>query len=200
MKRRDSMKEVMNYKQKQLVTAHLSLVPRMVRSLTRSFTHLSQDEFDELTQTGYLALCNAAMKCSSTQPFPPYARAAIRNAIYDYWRGCGKRKNAFCSLDALLTAEDGSTYEPEFMLQKTDTLSPEQAVLLEESVSYLKRLECAGSNHLKKGIVSLRLQQSGYTSAEVAKIYGVPSNHVRAWQSKARKQLRQDQELYALLA
>ena len=46
------MKEVMNYKQKQLVTAHLSLVPRMVRSLTRSFTHLSQDEFDELTQTG----------------------------------------------------------------------------------------------------------------------------------------------------
>ena len=86
------------------------------------------------------------------------------------------------------------------MLQKTDTLSPEQAVLLEESASYLKRLESAGSNHLKKGIVSLRLQQSGYTSAEVAKIYGVSSNHVRAWQSKARKQLRQDQELYALLA
>ena len=194
------MKEVMNYKQKQLVTAHLSLVPRMVRSLTRSFTYLSQDEFDELTQTGYLALCNAAMKCSPAQPFPPYARAAIRNAIYDYWRDCGKRKNAFCSLDALLTAEDGSTYEPEFMLQKTDTLSPEQAVLSKESVSYLKRLECTGSNHLKKGIVSLRLQQSGYTSAEVAKIYGVSSNHVRAWQSKARKQLRQDQELYALLA
>lgn len=194
------MNEVMNYKQKQLVTAHLSLVPRMVRSLTRSFSHLSQDEFDELTQTGYLALCNAAMKCSPTQPFPPYARAAIRNAIYDYWRDCGKRKNAFCSLDALLTAEDGSTYEPEFMLQKADTLSPEQAVLSEESASYLKRLECAGSNHLKKGIVSLRLQQNGYTSAEVAKIYGVPSNHVRAWQSKARKQLRQDQELYALLA
>ena len=58
------MKEVMNYKQKQLVTAHLSLVPRMVRSLTRSFTYLSQDEFDELTQTGYLALCNAAMNAA----------------------------------------------------------------------------------------------------------------------------------------
>ena len=194
------MNEVMNYKQKQLVTAHLSLVPRMVRSLTQSFSHLSQDEFDELTQIGYLALCNAAMKYSPAQPFPPYARAAIRNAIYDYWRACGKRKNAFCSLDALLTAEDGSTYEPEFMLQKTDALSPEQAVLSKESASYLKRLECTGSNHLKKGIVSLRLQQNGYTSAEVAKIYGVPSNHVRAWQSKARKQLRQDQELYALLA
>ncbi len=194
------MNEVMNDEQKQLVTAYLSLVPRMIRSLTRSFTHLSRDEFDELTQTGYLALCNAAMKCSPAQPFLPYARAAIRNAIYDYWRDCGKRKNAFCSLDAILTSEDGSTYEPEFMLLKADTLSPEQAVLSKESSSYLKRLECAGSNYLKKGIISLRLQQSRYTSAEAAKIYGVPSNHVRAWQSKARKHLREDQELYALLA
>ena len=194
------MDGIMSYEQKQLVTTHLSLVPRMVRALTRSFSHLSQDEFDELTQTGYLALCNAAMKCSPTQPFPPYARAAIRNAIYDYWRDCGKRKSAFCSLDAILTAKDGGTYEPDFMLCKTDALSPEQAVLLKESDSYLKRLECAGSNHLKKGIISLRLQQNGYTSAEVAKLYNVPSNHVRAWQSKARKQLREDQELYALLA
>ncbi|MEY8414289.1 sigma-70 family RNA polymerase sigma factor [Lachnospiraceae bacterium 62-26] len=194
------MNEVMNDEQKQLVTAYLSLVPRMIRSLTQSFTHLSRDEFDELTQTGYLALCNAAMKCSPAQPFLPYARAAIRNAIYDYWRDCGKRKNAFCSLDAILTSEDGSTYEPEFMLLKADTLSPEQAVLSKESSSYLKRLECAGSNYLKKGIISLRLQQSRYTSAEAAKIYGVPSNHVRAWQSKARKHLREDQELYALLA
>ena len=194
------MDGIMSYEQKQLVTTHLSLVPRMVRALTRSFTNLSQDEFDELTQTGYLALCNAAIKCSPTQPFQPYARAAIRNAIYDYWRDCGKRKNAFCSLDAILTAEDGSTYEPEFMLYKTDALSPEQAVLSKESASYLKRLECTGSKHLKKGIISLRLQQNGYTSTEVAKLYNVPSNHVRAWQSKARKQLREDQELYALLA
>ena len=194
------MDGIMSYEQKQLVTTHLSLVPRMVRALTRSFSHLSQDEFDELTQTGYLALCNAAMKCSPSQPFPPYARTAIRNAIYDYWRDCGERKNTFYSLDTLLTAEDGSTYESEFMLHKSDSLTPEQAVLLKESLAYLERLECAGSDHLKKGIVSLRLQQSGYTSTEVAKLYNVPSNHVRAWQSKARKRLREDQELYALLA
>ena len=43
------MNGIMSYEQKQLVTAHLSLVPRMVRALTRSFTNLSHDEFDELT-------------------------------------------------------------------------------------------------------------------------------------------------------
>lgn len=194
------MNGIMNYEQKQLVTTHLSLVPRMVHALTRSYSHLSQEEFEELTQTGYLALCSAAMKWNPTQPFPPYARAAIRNAIYDYWRDYGKRKNIFCSLDALLTAEDGSPYEPEFALHTKKTVSPEQAVILGESASYLKALEDTGNTPMKKGIASLRLQQKGYTSTEVAKIYGVSSNHVRAWQSKARKQLRQNQELYALLA
>lgn len=194
------MSETMSTEQKQLVNAHLNLVPQMVRSLTRSFSYLSRDEFDELTQTGYLALCNAAVKCNPTQPFPPYARAAIRNAIYDYWRDCGKQKNVFCSLDALLTAEDGSAYEQVFFIREADVPSPERTLLSKESASYLDELEHTGSKHIRKGIASLRLQQSGYTSAEVAKIYGVPSNHVRAWQSKARKQLRQDQELYALLA
>ena len=73
------------------------------------------------------------------------------------------------------------------MLHKSDTLTTEQAVLIKESLAYLERLECAGSDHLKKGIVSLRLQQSGYTSTKVAKLYNVPSNHVRAWQSKAKQ-------------
>lgn len=56
------MNGIMSNEQKQLVAAHLSLVPRMVRALTRSFTNLPKDEFDDLTQTGYLALCNAAVK------------------------------------------------------------------------------------------------------------------------------------------
>lgn len=194
------MNGIMTYEQKQLVKQHLDLVPRMVCALTRGYSHLSQDEFDELRQTGYLALCNAAMKYNPAQPFLPYARTAIRNAVYDYWRDCGKRKEVFCSLDALLTMEDGGQYEQEFAFHKAQSITPEQAVISMESASYLKKLEYTGGSHLKKGIASLRLQQGGYTSAEVAEIYGVPSNHVRAWQSKARKHLKQDSELYALLA
>ena len=45
----------------------------------------------------------------------------------------------------------------------------------------------------------LYLQQQGYTSFDLAKHYQVPANRVRAWQSKARKLLQQDDALYALL-
>lgn len=194
------MNGIMNEEQKQLVKKHLDLVPRMVRALTRNYSHLPRDEFEELTQTGYLALCHAAIKRDPMQPFLPYAKTAIRNAIYDYWRDSGKRKVTFCSLDALLTTEDQNPYDSGFVIQKADTFSPEQAMLSKASITYLKELEHTSRNSIKKGIASLRLQQNGYTSAEVARIYGVSSNHVRAWQSKARKQLRQDQELHALLA
>lgn len=194
------MSETMNQKQKQLVKEHLDLVPRMVRALTRSYSHLSKDEYEELTQTGYLALCHAAVKCNPAKAFAPYAKTAIRNAVYDYWRDSGKRKNAFCSLDALLTTEDGEPYEPLFTLLKGNTSSPEQTMLSQASGIYLEELERTSSNPVRKGIASLRLQQSGYTSTELAAIYGVSPNHVRAWQSRARKQLKQDHELYALLA
>ncbi len=194
------MSGIMNEEQRQLVKKHLDLVPRMVRTLTRNYSHLPRDEFEELTQTGYLALCHAAIKRDPLQPFPPYAKTAIRNAIYDYWRDCGKRKSAFCSLDALLATEDQNPYGAGLAIQKMDAFSPEQTMLYKASVTYLKELEHKSCSSVKKGIASLRLQQNGYTSTDLARIYGVSSNHVRAWQSKARKQLKQDQELYALLA
>ena len=55
------------------------------------------------------------------------------------------------------------------------------------------------SSTIQKGIVALYLQQQGYTSFDLAKHYQVPANRVRAWQSKARKLLQQDDALYALL-
>lgn len=194
------MDKALNHEQIQLVKNHLHLVPQMVHALTRCYSHLSREESEELIQTGYLALCNAAVKYNPETPFPPYARAAIRNSIYDYWRDCRKRKVTFCSLEALLTDEDGGAYEPDFPLPGNRNISPEQAILSNAPISYLQELEQKNSTYLQKGIASLRLQQIGYTSDELAKIYGVPSNRVRAWQSKARKLLKQDQELYALLA
>ena len=126
------MKEVMNYKQKQLVTAHLSLVPRMVRSLTRSFTYLSQDEFDELTQTGYLALCNAAMKCSPAQPFPPYATEkgncltpSPAKRIYQ----CGGGKNLRCFVQPC----------PGMAEQSKETVETGSGIICAFSVAHQKR-------------------------------------------------------------
>lgn len=191
---------MMSLLEKELVEEHLELVPRMVEALTHSCSRLSCDEKDELMQTGYLALCRAAMQFDWRRPFISYARASIRNAIYDYWRSAKEQKERFCSLDTLMTTEDGDTYEQAFPSLTSITPSTEQLAMGKLSYEYLQRLENTSAGVIKKGITSLRLQQHGYTSADLATIYHVPSNRVRAWQSKARKVLKEDQELYALLA
>lgn len=181
-----------------LIVEHLELVPKIVRSLTFSYSRLPVQEYEELTQIGYLALCQAASGYDWERPFAPYARTAIRNAIYDYWRDCARQKNLFCSLDAIQADENGDASELPF--PDKEEYSPESQILQKESAAYLSQLENRSRGMIQKGIASLRLQQSGYTSAELGRLYQVPPNRVRAWQSKAKKLLRQDQELYALLA
>lgn len=68
--------------EKQLAEDHLDLVPLMVSALTRSCPNLPCDESEELTQVGYLALCRAAMNYDHNRPFEPYAKTAIRHAIF----------------------------------------------------------------------------------------------------------------------
>ncbi len=187
----------MNATEKLLVEDYLHLVPTMVNALTRSYAQITSDEGDELKQIGYLALCEAAKKYDGERPFKPYANAAIRNAIYDYWRDCGNFKNIFCSLDAILTAEDGTSYEQLF--SSLSYQSPEQDAIQKEADAYLASLEKQSCHVIQKGILSLRLQQNGYTSTDLAKFFHVPPNRVRAWQSKARTVLKQNQTLYTLL-
>lgn len=188
----------MNTAEKLLVEDHLYLVPTMVHALTRPYSQLTSDELDELKQIGYLAICEAAKKYDGKRPFQPYANAAIRNAIYDHWRDLKKDSDHTCSLDAMTTSEDGSYYEqlfPTLLYQ-----SPESDVLQKATALYLTELAKNSCSMVQKGILSLQLQQSGYTSIELAELFHVPPNHVRAWQSKARNLLKQDQTLYMLLA
>lgn len=89
--------------------------------------------------------------------------------------------------------------EPLLVDQKTE-LWQEQCMNQEPIYKHLQSLEARSCNTLRKGIHALLLQQKGYTNQEISKHYGVPMNHVRAWQSKARKYLQQDTKLYTLLS
>lgn len=181
--------------QKELVMAFMDLVPKMVTALTRSCTRLSQEEKEELEQTGYLALCRAAKSYDCTRPFETYAQVIIKHAIYDYWRKCKRYQDTFCSLDALSPSEDsGQTRLP------VSTAHPEDTVLSREVSRLLIKLETQSGTIIQKGIAALLLQQYGYTSTDIAALYGVPANHIRAWRSKARKQLQDNETLYALLS
>ena len=187
----------MTPRQRQLAEEHMALVPRMVSALTKGFS-LSSDQRRELCQTGYLALCRAAVSCRDGYAFPPYANAAIRNAIYDSWRRDIREKDRlcplpedqpdpFCGRPGPSAPEEGSDV---FVLSLKDT----------EAGAYLETLKAAQCSTIQKGIEALCFQMEGYSSKELSAHYRAPANHIRAWQSKARRFLAQDATLCALLS
>lgn len=185
--------------ERKLTEDHLSIVAKVIQTLTCGCRYVSYDERQDLLQIGNLALCKAAMNYDGSRPFETYAKVVIRNAIYDYWRSLQKERTYTCSMDAIADNETDTSYQQ--LLADTSSLQNlEQEHNLRSIYEYLQTLQNVNCTTIKKGIQALLLQQNGYTSQEISKHYGVPASHVRAWKSKARKYLQQDATLYALLS
>lgn len=185
--------------ERKLTEDHLSIVAKVIQTLTCGCRYVSYDERQDLLQIGNLALCKAAMNYDGNRPFETYAKVVIRNAIYDYWRSLQKDRTYTCSMDAIADNETDTSYQQ--LLADTSSLQNlEQEHNLRSIYEYLQTLQNVNCTTIKKGIQALLLQQNGYTSQEISKHYGVPASHVRAWKSKARKYLQQDATLYALLS
>lgn len=185
--------------ERKLTEDHLSIVAKVIQTLTCGCRYVSYDERQDLLQIGNLALCKAAMNYDGNRPFETYAKVVIRNAIYDYWRSLQKERTYTCSMDAIANNETDTSYQQ--LLADTSSLQNlEQEHNLRSIYEYLQTLQNVNCTTIKKGIQALLLQQNGYTSQEISKHYGVPASHVRAWKSKARKYLQQDATLYALLS
>ena len=185
--------------ERKLTEDHLSIVAKVIQTLTCGCRYVSYDERQDLLQIGNLALCKAAMNYDGNRPFETYAKVVIRNAIYDYWRSLQKERTYTCSMDAIADNETDTSYQQ--LLADTSSLQNlEQEHNLRSIYEYLQTLQNVNCTTIKKGIQALLLQQNGYTSQEISKHYGVPASHVRAWKSKARKYLQQDPTLYALLS
>lgn len=185
--------------ERKLTEDHLSIVSKVIQTLTCSCRYVSYDERQDLLQIGNLALCKAAMNYDGNRPFEIYAKVVIRNAIYDYWRSLQKERTYTCSIDTIIDDETDTSYQQLFA--DTDSFHHwEQEQNLQSIYEYLQTLQNKNCATIKKGIQALLLQQNGYTSQEISKHYGVPVNRIRAWKSKARKYLQQDATLYALLS
>lgn len=185
--------------ERKLTEDHLSIVAKVIQTLTCGCRYVSYDERQDLLQIGNLALCKAAMNYDGNRPFETYAKVVIRNAIYDYWRSPQKERTYTCSMDAIADNETDTSYQQ--LLADTSSLQNwEQEHNLRSIYEYLQTLQNVNCTTIKKGIQALLLQQNGYTSQEISKHYGVPASHVRAWKSKARKYLQQDATLYTLLS
>ena len=107
-------------------------------------------------------------------------------------------KDLFCPLQ-----EDLLDAMPALQIGHEQEAMPDAAPLaLKDTAAgaYLETLKASQCSTIQKGIEALCFQLEGYSAKELSAHYQVPSNHIRAWQSKARRFLQQDAALCALLS
>ena len=174
--------------QQKLVEDYLYLVEIAVKQYIHTFGRTPGIEWDDLYQTGCLALCNAAHCYNPEFPFPPYASKAIRNALHDYCRSTVQYHKLLCPLDDTPEPQDTVAVEPFTVIHGT------------QIAEILQQRQRDSKGVVQKGIYSLMKKSEGYNSVDISKDFGVSPNSVRAWMSLAAKYLREDTELNQLLA
>ena len=172
--------------QKTLVLEHMDLVAQVLNKPIRKDLSNPDMNWDDLYQTGCLALCKAVQYYDAARPFGPYAARAIRNALFEYCEKTMRYHQFICSTDMLpeVPAPDSSFF-PLFSSELTE---------------FIKEHGNNSKGVLQKGFFSLIKKSEGYTSKEISKEFGTTTNSVRAWMSLATKKLKEEQELYKRFA
>lgn len=182
-------------KQRELVEQNLELVPKTISLFITTHNDITGMEYDDLYQTGCLALCDAIQSyCpDKNASLSTYAVIVIRNRLYDYCR----HVNCIQSRLLYLDSSSGDDGYGSFL----DSMAAEQPkdITTDHLLTLLLTVREEWNGIAAKGIDALLLKTSGYTSNEIAHIYRVKPNHVSAWISRANKRLRQEPRVLSVL-
>ena len=181
--------------QQELVEKHLELIGKVITKYICPNYSNPDMEWNDLYQTGCLALCKAALSYDEERPFAPYAIRIIRNALTDYCRAANRQH--LPSLDEPVS-EDSTIKD--FLASNLEDDTAYQLLCASETMNYLKEQQQLCSGVIQKGISCLIWKAQGYSSVDLSRYYGTSSNSIRAWMSHAAKKLRTERKLYDLLS
>lgn len=181
--------------QQELVEKHMELIGKVITKYIMPNASNPDMEWNDLYQTGCLALCKAALSYDKNRPFEPYAIRVIRNALTDYCRSANHQP--LSSLDEPVS--ENSTIK-DFLASSIESDTTYQMLCTSQTMDYLREKQQQCSGVVQKGIYCLIWKSQGYSSADLSKHFGASSNSIRAWMSHAAKKLRTEQKLYDLLS
>lgn len=181
--------------QKALVVANMKIVDWHVYTNFTANPTIAGFAQEDLRQTGYLALCIAALHYNGTVEFETFAQVVVRNCLAEY---CSKilPEGRHLSLDVQLETEK-DTYCPYDVLSAADS---QNAFLTFESQELIARSKEKYSGIIRKGIEAMELRMQGFTGPEIAEMYGCKANEVTAWIARARQRLRADRHFIAAVS
>lgn len=187
----------MNRTEQKLVEDHIYLIRPILLNTVRMNETVQGLGYEDLYQTACAALCRAAMEYRSDKgaAFPTFASAVIRNSLLSSCRYAARIQGSLVYLDAPVNGEDDLTYAQLLADERQKSPDGDDSFVL----SLLRDAESRYSGCTRKGIQALHLKCQGHSNKEIAAYYGVKSNLVAAWISKAAARLRNDKQFVRLL-
>lgn len=178
----------MNYElttaQQKIVEDNLGLVGKVIQDKVHGLGLSTLYSYEDLFQIGCIGLCKAAAT-DKGGTFSTYAYRIIWHEICDVLIRSTRIGSNEVSLDAM----SYSGAEPAF------ELSLEKLELEDILSSAVKDAPLA----VRKGLLALRLTAQGHKSHEIGQLLQVQSGTVRTWMTKARRFLREQPELAAMV-
>ena len=183
----------MTNEQQALAARNLHLVDEVIYYRVKRDLSNPDYDSDDLRQIGCIGLCKAAMHYDETGPFPAFARQVIWYELLDYFKKL-RRSIQTVSLDA------PDLFDVPVCERLSDPFDLEDRADAVLKFEALQRIGGRFTGVAQKGVQAMLLKLDGYTCTDIARIYHVQPNHVRAWVSRARSNLTRDKEFQMLIS
>lgn len=181
--------QTLNKEQQDMVEQNISVIHWAIHNFIKVNESIYGFEYADLYGEGCLLLCKAALTYNSVRGgFTPYAQTVVKNGLLSYARiTCQKQSRQRLLLDTALPDESGSYVE---LIPSEDTV--ETLIDAIDSDSFFRLVKPRYSGVALLGIEALELKSHGYSSREIADLYGVRVKNVWSWISRASQKLRGD--------
>ena len=190
----------MNDNEKRLFRENIKAVEIRAKYLYRKYA-MPNEDFEEFFQNACVFIGERIHKYDGRKGFSTFVDSVLENAFIDRLRVTTKRNLDCLSLDECSGDENEGTPMMEFLHADCNTENEVLSAITEDMVKSIiedVRKKCTSKTTVK-GFDALELKIQGYTAAEIAKIFNVPSNSLRMWISRAKKLLIKEKTFTELL-
>lgn len=176
--------------QRELVEHYLSVVDWVIMDHIKVNPQVCGLDYGDVYQEGCLHLCRAAASYTGpAEKFGAYARKVVRNGLISYCRQICRHEPVLPLLEECQSGDgpgpEGSSHLEQEILD---------LLIREDLFRALHKAHRHSSGVVRLGIEALELKAKGMSGREIAELYGVKSNHVGAWISRAASRLRRDRD------
>ena len=172
--------------QQKKVSENIRLVQKVINDKIHGANQLGIYSYDDIFQIGCIGLCKA-VATDKGGTFSTYAYRLIWNEICDALIYSTRRQATEIATDIIP------------MINKDNEPTLESISLKLDVSKALDNAKQNASPCIANGIDALILMSQGYTSREVGDKFGVSAKLVCAWISKARKFLKEREDIQALV-